>query len=160
MAAPDDPSPPDDLPSDTLPSGALPSGAVWWEPPPIARTLGLTILEADPSAGRVVVTFEPTDAFVNTHGHVQGGIVAAMLDATMGPALRVVLQEEQWAPTTDLAVRFMAPALPGTLTGHGRVVRQGATVAFTSAELFDADGTLLATATATAVVRGPRAGRS
>lgn len=155
MAAPDDPAQPGDLPSP-----AQPSDAVGWDPPPIARTLGLTIVEADPSTGRVVVTFEPTDAFVNTHGHVQGGIVAAMLDATMGPALRVVLDEGQWAPTTDLAVRFIAPALPGTLTGHGTVVRKGGTVAFTSAELFDADGALLATATATAVIRGPRARRS
>lgn len=137
-------------------NGTPSSDVVWWDEPPIARTLGLSILEADPETGRVVVTFQPTDAFVNAHGHVQGGIVASMLDATMGPALRVVLDQGQWAPNIDLAVRFIAPALPGTLTGHGAVVRKGGTVAFTSAELYDADGELLATATATAVIRGPR----
>jgi uncharacterized protein (TIGR00369 family) len=123
------------------------------EPPAAAVLLGFRLIEIDPDAGTIEVAFNASERFLNPAGHVQGGFLAAMLDDTMGPALVATLGENQWAPTIDLQVQFLAPALPGELRCRGRVVRRGRDIAFLAGELYSAEGQLLATATATAMVR-------
>ncbi|HET7048552.1 MAG TPA: PaaI family thioesterase [Solirubrobacteraceae bacterium] len=123
------------------------------EPPAAAVLLGFRLVDIDPEAGTIEVAFSVTERFLNPAGHVQGGFLAAMLDDTLGPALVATLPAGQWAPTVDLQVQFLAPALPGELRGHGRVVRRGRDIAFLAGELRSADGTVVATATATAIIR-------
>lgn len=121
--------------------------------PPAAVLLGFELVDVDPEAGTIEVAFTATEQFLNPAGTVQGGLLAAMLDDTLGPALVATLSEGEWAPTTDLHVQFLSPARPGRLTGRGRVVRRGGQVAFLAGELADEQGNLLATATATASIR-------
>jgi uncharacterized protein (TIGR00369 family) len=121
--------------------------------PPVADLLGFQLRQVDPDAMTIEVEFTATAAFLNPAGHVQGGMLAAMLDDTMGPALVATLLDGEWAPTTDLHVQFLRPALPGVLIGRGRVVRRGGSTAFLAGELSDADGRVVATAIATATVR-------
>lgn len=84
---------------------------------------------------------------------IQGGFLAAMLDDTLGPALVATLPAGQFAPTLDLNVQFLRPARPGRLRGRGRVVQRGGRICFLAGELADADGELVATATATAMIQ-------
>ena len=60
------------------------------------------------------------------------------------------------ARTIDLQVQFLAPALPGEYRGHGRVVRRGRDIGFMAGELRSADGTVVATATPSAIIRQRR----
>ena len=122
------------------------------EPPPAARTLGWKLEDVDPSAGTIRIAFEARPEFLNPIGNVQGGFLAAMLDDTLGPALVATLEPTQFAPTVELKVNFLRPARPGTLVGTGRVVHRGGTIAFLEGDLRDAEGTVVATATATARV--------
>jgi uncharacterized protein (TIGR00369 family) len=137
----------------------MPTGPFWdfmegrADPPPVAELLGFRVRSVDVAAMTLEAEFTATEAFLNPAGHVQGGMLAAMLDDTMGPALVATLQHGEWAPTTDLHVQFLRPALPGVLVGRGRVVRRGQGVAFLAGELSAPDGRLVATATATALVR-------
>jgi uncharacterized protein (TIGR00369 family) len=91
-------------------------------------------------------------------GNVQGGFLAAMLDDTMGPALVATLGPGEFAPTADLHVQFLRPARPGTLIGTARVVRRGREIAFLAGELTDRRGEVVATGTATAVIRAMTSG--
>jgi uncharacterized protein (TIGR00369 family) len=125
------------------------------EAPPIARLLGFELRAVDPGAMTIEIGFTATDAFVNPVGDVQGGMLCAMLDDTLGPALVATMGDGEWAPTTDLHVQFLAPARPGPLVGKGRVVRRGRSVAFLAGELTDPDGQVVATAVATAMIRQP-----
>jgi uncharacterized protein (TIGR00369 family) len=118
--------------------------------PPAAQTLGWSLSWVAPERGEIEVHFAAHTGLTNPLGTVQGGFLAAMLDDTLGPALVATLPAGQFAPTLDLRVSFLRPALPGRLTGRGRVVHRGGTVAFLAGELSDDDGQLLATATATA----------
>jgi uncharacterized protein (TIGR00369 family) len=127
------------------------------EPPTAAVLLGWRLIEVDPDAGTIEVSFTATDQFLNPAGYIQGGLLAAMLDDTLGPALAATLGDGEWAPTIDLHVQFLRPAKPGELRGAGRVVRRGRDVAFLAGELRNASGDLVATATASAIVRGRRA---
>ena len=124
--------------------------------PAAAVLLGWELVSADPDAGTIEVAFVASDQFLNLAGVIQGGFLAAMLDATVGPALLAMLGPGQFAPTTDLHVQFLRPARPGRLTGHGRVVRRGKDVAFLAGELTDGSGQIVAVATATTQIRTQR----
>jgi uncharacterized protein (TIGR00369 family) len=122
-------------------------------PPPSAALLGWELISVDPDAGTIEVAFTARDEFLNPVGVIQGGLLAAMLDDTMGPALVATLGPGQFAPTTDLHVQFLRPARPGRLTGRGRIVRRGKDVAFLAGELLDDSGQMVAVGTATAQIR-------
>jgi uncharacterized protein (TIGR00369 family) len=115
--------------------------------------LGFRLLDIDPEVGTIEVGFQATDQFLNPAGTIQGGFLAAMLDDTLGPALVATLGRDEWAPTTDLHVQFLAPARPGPIVARGRVVKRGRQMAFLAGELTDEEGNLLATAVATANIR-------
>ena len=71
----------------------------------------------------------------------------------LGPALVATLGPGEWAPTLSLNAQFLAPAAPGELRGRGRVVRRGREIAFLAGELTGPGGEVVASATATAVIR-------
>jgi uncharacterized protein (TIGR00369 family) len=123
---------------------------------PVAHLLGRTIRSLAPEAGTIEVEFRPREEFLNTTGTIQGGMLAAMLDSTIGPALRATLAPGEVAPTLELKVSFLRPAPLGPLTGRGRVVHKARSIAFLEGDLRNAAGEVVATATATAriVARG------
>ena len=82
-------------------------------PPPSAALLGWELVSVDPEAGTIEVAFTATERFLNPIGVVQGGLLAAMLDDTLGPALVATLGPGQFAPTTNLHVQFLRQARPG-----------------------------------------------
>jgi uncharacterized protein (TIGR00369 family) len=122
-------------------------------PPAAAELLGFELVAVDPEAGTIEVAFTADERFLNPAGVVQGGFLAAMLDDTLGPALVATLGPDEWAPTVDLHVQFLAPTGPGRLLGRGRVTRRGRQIARLAGELLASDGTVVATAIATAVIR-------
>jgi uncharacterized protein (TIGR00369 family) len=121
-------------------------------PPRVAETLGISFTHIDADAGTIETTFQARPEFTNPAGHIQGGLLAAMLDDTMGPALAATLGAGQFAPTLNLNVSFERPAKVGVITGRGRVLKRGSDVCFLAGELFQ-DGKRIASATATALVR-------
>ena len=122
-------------------------------PPPAARMLGFDLVAHDAEAMTIEVGFTAREEFTNLAGHVQGGILCAMLDSALGSVVVATLGEDEWAPATDLHTQFHAPALPGRIVGRARVSRRGRAIAFASGELVDDDGRLLATALATSAIR-------
>jgi uncharacterized protein (TIGR00369 family) len=120
--------------------------------PRVAATLGMSITRVDAEAGVVEADFEGKPEFTNPVGNLQGGILAAMLDDTMGPALACQLAAGEFAPTLNLNISFLKPAKPGKLRGVGRVVRKWKDVCYLAGELSQ-NGELVATATATALIR-------
>ena len=123
--------------------------------PPAAATLGWQLSWVAPERGEIEVFFDARDDFTNAMGSVQGGFLAAMLDATLGPALVATLPDGEYAPTLELKASFLRPASPGRITGTGRVVHRGSSIAFLAGELRDQAGEVLATATATARIIRP-----
>ncbi len=117
-------------------------------PPPCATLLGWTLLDHDPRTGTIRVGFDGRAQFANPAGFVQGGMLAAMLDDTMGAAVFAATDGRLYTVTIGMNVSFLAPARPGRLVGEGRIVQLGKTVAFTEGSLSGADGRVLARATA------------
>jgi uncharacterized protein (TIGR00369 family) len=120
--------------------------------PRAAATLGFEFIGMDVEKGTIEVAFSATEAFTNPTGNVLGAFVAAMLYDTVGPALLATLEPDQFQSTLDFHVSFLRPVRPGRLVAKGRVVHRNGDLAFLEASLFDCQGALIATATATAQV--------
>jgi uncharacterized protein (TIGR00369 family) len=116
--------------------------------PPVAKLLGWQLLDARPEDGRIKLGFEGKPEFLNPAGFVQGGILSAMLDDTMGPAVLVMTEGKSYTTTVSLTVNFLSPAKLGPITAEAKVTQLGKTIAFVEGKLMAEDGTLLATATA------------
>src|SRR5262249_25779786 len=67
-------------------------------------------------------------------------------------ALLATLAPDEFQSTLQLSVSFLRPVRPGRLTGRGHVVHRAGDLVFLEASLADADGLVIATATAPAPV--------
>ena len=121
--------------------------------PHIWRTLGYRRLDWSPGGTTIEWDAPQEYCFPAAGGPiVQGGLVTALLDASMGGACWTVLDRDQAFLTADLRVEFLRPTRPGLLRGTGHVVRRTSRVVFCAADLHDAAGTLLATSRCTQVI--------
>lgn len=120
--------------------------------PPVARLLGWKLIALDPQAGTIGVEFAAKTEFTNPSGFIQGGLLAAMLDDTLGPAAFAMAGGKRMMTTIDLQLHYIRPVLPGRVTAKAKVINLGATIVFLEGELFDADGRLSAIATASALL--------
>jgi uncharacterized protein (TIGR00369 family) len=118
--------------------------------PPSSKLLGWHLMDARPKDGWVRIGFEGKQEFCNPAGFVQGGILSAMLDDTMGPAVFVMTEGKLYTATISMTVNFLAPARPGPIIGEADVTQLGRTIAFVQGRLTAEDGTVLATATTSA----------
>ena len=119
-------------------------------PPPSSKLLGWHLLDARPEQGWIRIGFDGRREFCNPAGFIQGGILGAMLDDTMGPAVFVMTEGRLYTATITMTVNFLAPAKVGRIVGEATVTQLGKTVAFVEGRLTGDDGTLLATATTSA----------
>ena len=118
--------------------------------PPSAKLLGWRLLDARPWDGWLKVGFDGKAVFCNPAGFIQGGILSAMLDDSMGPAAFMTSDGRFYATTISLTVNFIAPAKPGPLIVEAQVIQIGKSIAFMEGKLIANDGTVLATASTTA----------
>lgn len=118
--------------------------------PPSAKLLGWQLLDARPWDGWLKVGFDGRREFCNPAGFIQGGLLAAMLDDSMGPAVFVTSEGKFYTTTISLTVNFIAPAKPGPLVVEAQVIQIGKSIAFMEGKLIANDGTVLATASTTA----------
>lgn len=119
-------------------------------PPPAAQLLGWELVSIAPEKGEIELAFLARPEFLNPAGTVQGGILCAMLDDTMGPAASALLEGKSFAQTLELKTSFFRPARPGRILASGKVTHRGRDILFLEGRLTDPEGRLLAAATATA----------
>ena len=120
--------------------------------PPIGRTLGFSLVEVE--RGRAVFEGTPDERHYNPMGGVHGGYAATLLDSACGIAVHSMLKPDQGFTTLELKVSYLRGMndTTGPVRAEGRVVNIGRRVAFAEADIRDADGRLMATATSTLLV--------
>lgn len=119
---------------------------------PIMDLLGWKFLMFDAASQVIKVEMQARAEFLNPAGFIHGGMLAAMLDETLSPALGATLGPGEFAPTLEIKVNFLAAAKVGTIHGTGRIVSKGRSICFLEGQLHDERGKLLATATATSKI--------
>ncbi len=120
--------------------------------PPIAETMGFTLVEVD--AGRAVFAGTPGPKVYNPLGSIHGGYAAALLDSACGCATHSKLDATQAYTTLELKIAYHKAMTDrtGEVRATGTVLSFGRRVAFAEAKLTDAAGKLYASATSTLLI--------
>ncbi len=123
--------------------------------PGIGRSLNFTLVEIE--AGRAVFEGTPGHHAYNPIGTVHGGYAASLLDSACGCAVHSRLEAGQGFTTLELKIAYhkAITADTGPVRAVGVVVSMGRRAAFAEAQLTDAAGRLLASATSTLLVISP-----
>ena len=119
---------------------------------PIAIALRLALVEV--SEGRVAYTGQPGEDFTNDVGSIQGGWVAALIDAAIGSAVHSALPPGARYTTLELKVNYVRAVT--TDSGEMRCIAEtlhvGQATATARAHVEDAAGKLYAHATTTCLI--------
>ncbi len=105
------------------------------------------------SDGEARLEVEVGERHLNPAGTVHGGMLATLVDTTMGAAVRSAVDDEVPA-TSQLTVTYLRPGKPGLLVVTARVHKRGENLTICEAEV-EQDGRSLVHALATfALVEG------
>lgn len=114
-------------------------------------TIGIEVVSVE--AGSAVLALPLKEHLLQTSNFVHGGVLAVMIDAVIGTAVRSVLARSVSAVTAEMNINFIRPVREGTIYASGHIVHRGSSLLVGSADIEDADGKLLATGRATFFVR-------
>jgi uncharacterized protein (TIGR00369 family) len=119
---------------------------------PFLAYLGVDQTAADDGTARL--RLEATDHHLNPAGAVHGGVLATLVDAAMGVAIRSLTEEDEVPATSQLTVTYLRPGGPGALEVTASVSKQGEHLTVCEAGV-EQDGKALVHALATfAVLHG------
>jgi uncharacterized protein (TIGR00369 family) len=126
-------------------------------PPPIATTLGFTLVEVE--SGRAVFGLDPEEFHFNPIGSVHGGVISTLLDSAAGCAVQSALPAGTAYTSLDLSVKFLRALRVGSgpVRCEGLVVHLGGRTALAEARLTSTDGRLYAHATSSCMLFRPAA---
>ncbi len=110
----------------------------------------MSTIGAQPPAaadGRATLEVEADDRHLNAAGTVHGGMLATLVDATMGAAIRSAVDGETPA-TSQLTITYLRPGEAGRLVVTATVRKRGDKLTVCEADV-EQDGTSLVHAVAT-----------
>ena len=114
---------------------------------PFARLLGIEVDSVEP--GHAVLSMQLRHEHMRNNAIAHGGVIATLIDSAMAIAIMALLEENERTVTVDLTIHYLRPVPEGSAKASARVVRAGRRVVTVSAELFDGEGKLAATAIST-----------
>mgnify|MGYP001204785661 CR=1 FL=1 len=92
------------------------------------------------------ITFNVNEMLLNPQGSLHGGVMAAVMDISMGHLLN---KTAGMGATIEMKIQYLRPVGQGLVTCEGRFIKKGRTVSFMESRLLDESGKLAAIATAT-----------
>jgi uncharacterized protein (TIGR00369 family) len=126
------------------------------ESAPIAKFMGFTFTRVEP--GEVSMQMPIDERHLNPMGSLHGGIYADLADAAMGCAFASTLEAGETSALFQLNLNIVRPMWTGILKADARVVQRGRNLGVAECRLYDGEGRLVGTATATCtVLRGDQA---
>ena len=117
--------------------------------PLLAEQMPTQVIERGPDG--VVLETEFAAPHLNAAGTVHGGMLASLFDLAITGAAKDSINDGVgvFGVTLSLTMNFMQPVRAGRARCEGRVMGGGSRTKFVDAKLFDREGQLVATATAT-----------
>jgi uncharacterized protein (TIGR00369 family) len=112
---------------------------------PFVEHLGFELIEFE--AGQAQINYTPRPEHLNSFNVTHGGASMTLMDVVMAHAARSVAPEGGIV-TIEMKTSFMQPAV-GALVAKGRLIHRTATLAFTEATIYDAQGRVCSHATGT-----------
>ena len=92
------------------------------------------------------ITFCVNEMLLNPQGSLHGGIMAAVMDISMGHLLN---KTAGMGATVEMKIQYLRPVRKGWVTCEGQFIKKGRKLSFMESRLSDEAGKLAAIATAT-----------
>ena len=110
------------------------------------------------TAGRLVATMTVRDELVTPMGAVHGGVMAGLVDHTLGCVLYPLMKRGQWAATTEFKLNYLRAVKSGTLTAEATVLALGRRSAVVRVDVSN-EGKLVCVAQGTLLISDPPTGK-
>jgi uncharacterized protein (TIGR00369 family) len=112
--------------------------------PPFHKVLAPEAVRADPVNGVVIIRlpYQPQLARAPGEKSYHGGVIATLVDLAGHAAVAVSIG--RMAPTIDLRIDYLRPAIDSDLTATAKLIAVGRAVARADIEITDAQGRLIA----------------
>jgi uncharacterized protein (TIGR00369 family) len=110
----------------------------------LARLMDLDISYPDETC---LIRFPVRDFLYNPQGSLHGGIIATVMDISMGHLLKHTLGAG--GATLEMKVQYLSPIRAPEARCEGRFLRRGRNICFLESRMWDAEGKLAAHATST-----------
>lgn len=124
---------------------------------PIGATMGMTGMKVE--QGHVVIHARADERHLNPLGGVHGGFAATVLDSVTGCAVHSMLEAGVGYGTVDLSVKMLRPVpINADVIAEARVTHLSPSLGVAEGTLRDADGNLLASASATCFIKRKKSG--
>ncbi len=108
------------------------------------------------AAGTGIATVEVGPNHMNPNGVVHGAVLFALVDTAMGKATMSVIDEpDTYCASIEVSLRFIRPALSGTLTASASVVKRGRNVVHLESRVTGEGDQLVASAAGSFAILGP-----
>lgn len=114
---------------------------------PYTRLIGMNLEKVE--RGLAIVSAEDCEPLKQNAGVVHGGAIASLIDTATAFAVMPHLENGESTTTVDLTIHFLRPINKGKITAIANVIRAGRRVITVSAEVFDEEKKLTATALTT-----------
>jgi acyl-CoA thioesterase len=106
------------------------------------RTLGM-------QSGAFVIELDLEPRHMSRAERAHGGVLFSLLDTALGRAVIEELPEGRGCATVELKINYFRPVQSGTIRASGRCLQKTRSLAYAEGDVVNADGKLLARATAT-----------
>ena len=101
---------------------------------------------SDSDKKELKITFNVNEMLLNPQGSLHGGVMAAVMDISMGHLLN---KTAGMGATIEMKIQYLRPIRQGQVTCEGRFIKKGRALSFMESRLSDDAGKLAAIATAT-----------
>jgi uncharacterized protein (TIGR00369 family) len=117
---------------------------------PFPKHMSMNLIEMDVGLAKIELLL--STVHLQPFGLVHGGVIATLIDTATFWAVFMSLDEDAGLVNVDLKLNYLRPATHGRLHAQGRSIKEGKSLCYSEATVFDDLGTLLAHGTSTLMV--------
>lgn len=120
------------------------------EPPPIAKLIGLVVVDA--GLGRTVFELQAEPRHANPMGTLHGGILCDLADLAIGAAMASSLEDDETFTSLDLTIKFLKPVWTGRIRATAQIVKRTRSTGLLECDMVDDKESLVARVYSTCMV--------
>ena len=105
--------------------------------------------------GRLEAALEVRDELLTPFKNLHGGVIASFVDHCLGCVMYPLMQQGQWAATTEFKLNYLAPVSKGTVRAEARVISMTRSTAVVRIDVTN-EGRLTCVAQGTVMIRAPK----
>jgi uncharacterized protein (TIGR00369 family) len=113
----------------------------------VMKTMGITLESVEPGEIQLEVPFR--DELTQQNGYLHAGVLSTALDTACGFSAYTLMPTDASVLTIENKINLLRPAIKGPFRVVAKVIKPGKTVIVSEGKLYDLEGKLVATMSAT-----------